>query len=122
MSTVECAICAEEKLPVKLCDCNEQDDKRICEECAVKMHGGCTTPTCNCWGFQCGFCRQCDKTARMWTKKSALYWELRCKATADKLELCALEIDRLQELHISPATFESAVVLLPATFDSVMAE
>ena len=93
MATTECSICAEIKLPVKLCSCNNQSDKQICEDCAVRIHSGCNIATCNCFGFQCSFCRQRDNTHRVWTDNSVLYWKTRATDLADRLELCAERLD-----------------------------
>ena len=39
MTEISCSICAERRPAVQLClACNEQDDKRVCEACAVRMH------------------------------------------------------------------------------------
>jgi hypothetical protein len=95
-STVQCSICAELRYPVELCHtCNNQEDKRICESCAVALHAGCRNVACNCFGFKCAYCRVTDKTHRKWTDTSILYWEARAKEFQYRLDLCAVELDNL---------------------------
>jgi hypothetical protein len=91
---VRCSICCEEKPPVELCTCNEMEDKRICENCAVELHEGCEIMTCNCYGFRCAFCRKIHKTPKKWSDKSVLYWKRRATDLAGRLEECAIEINR----------------------------
>jgi len=94
--TVCCSICCEEKEGVELCTTCVGDDKRVCEECAVAMHAGCTNKTCNCFGFKCAFCRRVDKTEKAWTETSVLYWQARATDLADRLEHCAQRLEQEQ--------------------------
>ena len=80
-----CSICAETKVPVEMCECSRQEDKKICEDCAVQMYSGCSHPSCVCFGFSCPFCRKLDKSKKLWMASSAAYWEKRCNMAADKL-------------------------------------
>ena len=106
MSTVvQCSICAEMREPVELCHtCNHQEDKRICETCAIELHGGCHNPTCSCFGFQCAFCRQTDKTPRPWTDFSLLYWKTKAEDLSHRLDTCAAIIE--QHLDISDVSLD----------------
>ena len=70
-----CSICCEEKIPVAMCSRCNQADKRVCEQCAVRLYDGCSNAHCNCFGFKCPYCRAVVKTSREWTKSSAVYWE-----------------------------------------------
>jgi len=97
MTTVECSICVLQKVPVELCHRCNQSDKQVCQECAVKMFAACSSPTCNCFGFVCAFCRDCNKSTRPWMETSALYWKRRCEMAECKLELCAEQIDRFEQ-------------------------
>jgi len=94
---VSCSICAETKVAVELCACNNQPDKRVCESCAVQMHGTCENPSCSCFGFRCAFCRQSNKKQKQWTETSALYWKSRCQALDEKVKVCADIIEDEQE-------------------------
>ena len=93
MTTLEapvvCSICCEAKIPVAMCGHCNQNDKHICEKCAVKMHNGCSDVTCDCFGFTCPYCRRSVKTPMPWQKTSALYWEARALMLASKLERLA---------------------------------
>mgnify|MGYP004399561455 CR=1 FL=1 len=95
-----CSICCETKQPVVSCLCNEMEDKRICETCAVALHKGCDNITCNCFTFTCAFCRQTEEDILPWTNTSVLYWKQRATDLADRLERCALEMAR-NTLYVS---------------------
>ena len=91
MTEIPCSICAERRPAVQLClACNEQDDKRVCEACAVRMHNGCANPACSCFGFICAFCRHSEKTPRDWTQTSLKYWKARAYMLGSKLEVLAV--------------------------------
>ena len=87
-----CSICCEEKIPVAMCSRCNQADKRVCEQCAVRLYDGCSNAHCNCFGFKCPYCRAVVKTSREWTQSSAVYWEAYAAMLATKLEDLALQL------------------------------
>ena len=84
--SIECSICAEkDRIAVDLCKCSRQSDKQICEVCAVTLYRVCTHPVCNCFGFECPYCRKLDKTSRNWHADSALYWKKKYSTMYEKM-------------------------------------